>query len=77
MLLDEAQRRLDAVESGERGLRLLGLAKEPSDEPQLLVGGFVSRIDDSVQPFGLVMPPGFDPNNQQAVTNGCLAARSR
>ncbi len=29
------------------------------DQPQLLVGGFVSVIDDSVQPYGLVIPPGF------------------
>ena len=65
LLLDEAQRRLEAVESGERGLQLLGLAREPSDEPQLLVGGFVSRIDDSVQPFGVVVPSGFDAKTNQ------------
>lgn len=61
-LLDEAERRLNAVERGERGLRLLGLASEPSDQPQLLVGGFKSRIDDSIQPYGLVVPANYDPS---------------
>ncbi|MGI9472409.1 MAG: prolyl oligopeptidase family serine peptidase, partial [Rubripirellula sp.] len=55
-LLDEAARRLTAAKSGERGLRLLGLAEVASDQPQLLVGGFRSSIDDSVQPYGLVIP---------------------
>jgi len=59
-LLDEAQRRLNAVAAGERGLRLLGLQDHLVDQPQLLVGGFVSTIDDSVQPFGLVIPANFD-----------------
>ncbi|MGI9470528.1 MAG: hypothetical protein ACR2NZ_03270, partial [Rubripirellula sp.] len=58
-LLDEAARRLTAVESGERGLRLLGLAEVASDQPQLLVGGFRSSIDDSVQPYGLVIPANY------------------
>ena len=58
-LLDEAERRLAAVAAGQRGLSLLGLAPSETDQPQLLVGGFVSVIDDSVQPYGLVIPPGF------------------
>lgn len=62
-LLDEAQRRLAAAANGLRGLRLLGLANARSDQPQLLVGGFKSKIDDSVQPYGLVVPAGFDPND--------------
>lgn len=59
ILLDEAERRLDAAKAGDRGLRLLGLSGETSGDPQLLVGGFTSRIDDSVQPFGLVIPSNF------------------
>ena len=62
-LLDEAAHRIEAVGNGSRGLSLLGLSDKPSREPQLLVGGFVSRIDDSVQPFGLVVPSGYDPAN--------------
>ena len=58
-LLVEAERRLKAASNGLRGLRLLGLATQSIDEPQLLVGGFVSQIDDSVQPYGLVIPAGF------------------
>ncbi len=58
-LLDEASRRLTAVKAGTQGLLLLGLAAESVDKPQLLVGGFVSEIDDSVQPYGLVIPAGF------------------
>ncbi len=58
-LLDEADRRLAAVIRGDRGLRLLGISDDPSNEPQLAVGGFKSRIDDSVQPYGLVVPAGY------------------
>ena len=60
-LLDEADRRSKLVKSGASGLELMGLSDQPSDERQLLVGGFKSSIDDSVQPFGLVIPAGFDP----------------
>lgn len=63
-LLDEAERRLAAVARGGRGLRLLGLSQTKTDAPQLLVGGFVSKIDDSVQPYGIVIPGGFAPNHK-------------
>ncbi len=59
-LLDEAERRLRDVQAGNRGLNLLGMKREASDQPQLLVGGFQSRIDDSVQPYGLVVPAGYE-----------------
>ncbi|QDT08143.1 prolyl oligopeptidase family serine peptidase [Planctomycetes bacterium K23_9] len=59
-LLDEAKRRIDAVAASQRSLGLLRTAATESDQPSLLVGGFVSHIDDSVQPYGLVLPVGFD-----------------
>ncbi len=63
-LLKEAGLRLGRVRDGKRGLPLLGFSPDRVDEPQLLVGGFVSRIDDSVQPYGLVVPAGFDPSQK-------------
>lgn len=60
-LLDEAATRLERAQQNARGLPLLGLADEVLQDPQLLVAGFRSEIDDSVQPFGLVIPGGFDP----------------
>lgn len=64
-LLDEAERRLKAVSRGARGLKLLGLKDSVQQDVQLLVGGFVSGIDDSVQPYGLVVPAGFDPEQEK------------
>ena len=58
-LLDDATRRLSAVQRDVRGLALLGLADAVQDQPQLLVGGFRSSIDDSVQPYGLVIPANY------------------
>ncbi|GAA5506317.1 prolyl oligopeptidase family serine peptidase [Novipirellula caenicola] len=58
-LLDEAARRIAAVKSGIRGLAVLRVSVRSSDKPQTVVGGFVSDIDDSVQPYGLVIPAGF------------------
>lgn len=58
-LLDETQRRLNAVKHGDRNLTLLGFQKTKTDRTQLLVGGFRSNIDDSIQPYGLVIPAGF------------------
>lgn len=61
-LLDEAGRRIKTVESGARSIDLMTPAEAVADKPSLLVGGFVSRIDDSVQPYGLVLPAGYDPS---------------
>lgn len=58
-LLDEAERRLKAVADGKRGLELIGFDGQPSKEPVLVVGGFRSAIDESVQPYGLVIPAGY------------------
>ncbi len=63
-LLDEAERRLKAVADGDRGLKLLGWNGKSSDKPTLVVGGFRSRIDDSVQPYGMVVPAGYQPSDR-------------
>ncbi|MEM9365884.1 MAG: prolyl oligopeptidase family serine peptidase [Planctomycetota bacterium] len=55
-LLERGQSRLHAASMGQRGLALLGFQPE-SSEVQTLAGGFRSQIDDSIQPFGLVIPP--------------------
>lgn len=53
--LAEGERRLRALASGKRQ-DILGrnLGKSP-----LIVGGFRSKIDDSVQPFGVELPPNW------------------
>ena len=58
-LLQVAGDRLDDVVAGRRGLLLMGLSQNPQSKPQPLVGGFVSKIDGSVQPFGLVVPANY------------------
>ena len=62
-LLDEAERRLSAAADGKRGIDLLA-AGPKRVETKLIVGGFVSAIDDSVQPYGLVLPESFKPNKE-------------
>ncbi|OYP39185.1 prolyl oligopeptidase family serine peptidase [Rhodopirellula sp. MGV] len=59
-LLDEANRRIAAATDGKRGLELLGFDPDNDSLAQPLVGGFVSRIDDSFQPFGVVVPAGYN-----------------
>ena len=58
-LLDVAENRIRVAISGKRGLELMGYNANANADPQTLVGGFVSKIDQSVQPFGLVVPSGF------------------
>ncbi len=62
-LLDESERRLKAVQQGDRQLKLLGFSKDNLDKTQLLVGGFRSNIDNSIQPYGLVIPVGYTGTN--------------
>ncbi|MEM9588592.1 MAG: prolyl oligopeptidase family serine peptidase, partial [Planctomycetota bacterium] len=45
---------------------LLGWQRSKSNAPQPLLAGFVSRIDDSVQPMGIVVPAGFTPDDGRA-----------
>lgn len=59
--IDASQRLLD-----EGSLRASVLAKYPTDEPYwtnqtgLVVRGFISKLDGSVQPYGLVIPDSYD-----------------
>ncbi len=55
-LLDEGERRLAALQDGSRGRDLLGIAADGNGQPQTVIGGFISKIDQSIQPFGLVIP---------------------
>jgi len=56
-----ARARLDAARSGTRGVALLAIGATGEHASRTLAGGFVSAIDGSVQPYGIVLPPGFDP----------------
>ncbi len=64
-LLDEAHRRLEEVVNGKRGIELMRLPSGTGGDPRLVVGGFVSGIDDSVQPYGLVIPISYRGENPQ------------
>lgn len=55
-LLKTAEDRLVLLAAGKTGAELIGTPATPTDKPQLVVGGFTSKIDGSVQPFGLVLP---------------------
>ncbi len=51
------------LDQGHERARQLQDGKAPWNAATgLLVRGYVSRIDGSVQPYGLVVPAGFDPN---------------
>ncbi|QDV22169.1 prolyl oligopeptidase family serine peptidase [Aureliella helgolandensis] len=58
-LLAEAERRLAAAKMGASLQLLLGIQDSPQPEPQLVVAGYASRIDGSIQPYGLVLPSQF------------------
>ncbi len=57
-LLDQATARIKIVRSGGDWKEVVGLGDGKSQ--QLIVGGFRSKLDGSVQPYGVVIPPGFD-----------------
>ncbi len=65
-LLEIARGRVQAASAGKLGAELLGLnAQAPADKPQLVIGGYRSRIDGSYQPYGLVVPAGWKADSQQ------------
>ena len=63
-LLDQAERRLASLATGSSGLQLLGLTEKVIDSPMPLAGGFRSRLDDSIQPYGIVLPVGYQPDSE-------------
>lgn len=56
-LLDEATRRLGIVIAGGKWADVVGIGD--GSRRQLIVGGYVSKIDGSHQPYGLVLPKGL------------------
>ncbi|MFM8328058.1 MAG: hypothetical protein ACKN9U_24625, partial [Pirellulaceae bacterium] len=62
-VLEEGERRAERWSQGDRGWKLLGMDTRDLTGPTLLVGGFVSKIDRSIQPFGLVIPAGWKPDD--------------
>ncbi len=55
-LLKLAVVRLTLLNAGKSGAELIGRPDATGEKPQLVVGGYVSKIDGSVQPYGLVLP---------------------
>ncbi len=64
-LLAIAKTRLKRLMQRSQDTNLFGLAAEPLEQPQAIAGGFVSQIDDSVQPYGLVLPTGWSPKDRK------------
>lgn len=62
-LLVEGERRLERWNQGKRGRQLMFDAETETESPRLVVGGFRSRIDGSIQPYGLELPAGWDPTS--------------
>lgn len=58
-MLNVATQRIEAAGRGLRGVELLAIGSRGDHRGRTLAGGFVSRIDGSVQPYGLVLPAGF------------------
>jgi len=54
--LDIGKKRLEAIVQGKRGLAILLIGSNEQQSGRTLAGGFVSTIDGSVQPYGLVVP---------------------
>jgi dienelactone hydrolase len=64
-LLNLAAQRLEKIRSGEDWFAVVGI-DGPSDQVRRVVGGFRSDMDDSIQPYGLIVPAGFDPSKSQS-----------
>jgi dienelactone hydrolase len=55
------------LQHGEERARQLAEGRAPwTTATGLIVRGYVSKIDRSVQPYGLVIPPSFTPNTSQS-----------
>ncbi|MGI9474327.1 MAG: prolyl oligopeptidase family serine peptidase [Rubripirellula sp.] len=62
-LLDESSRRLQTASDGGDWAEVVGV--DDGKTQQLVVGGFRSSIDGSFQPYGLVVPQGFEPGDKR------------
>lgn len=61
--VDEIAKAKVLLEHGEERARQLAQGQSPwATATGLIVRGYVSRIDKSVQPYGLVVPPSYSPN---------------
>lgn len=67
-LLQIGSQRLEALASGASELQVLGADGDSPhglSEPLPLAAGFRSRIDGSVQPYGVILPAGYRPQPQR------------
>lgn len=64
-LIALAEQRLAAIKDGKRGFELLAHNAPLKNGSRLLIGAFKSDIDQSLQPFGLVLPEGWIPDAKQ------------
>ena len=67
-LLQLGQQRAAALARGGGDAELLGVTSQvplPLQAPLAIVAGFRSRIDDSIQPYGLVLPVGWQPDDHR------------
>jgi predicted peptidase len=63
---DEIAKAKTLLQHGEQRAQMLGEGKAPwTTATGLVVRGYVSKIDKSVQPYGLVVPPSFTTNTPQ------------
>ena len=61
---EEVQRGKDMLRRGQERADTLAAGQSPwASQTGLVVRGYVSKIDDSVQPYGLVVPPSFSPTS--------------
>ncbi len=59
-LLELAAQRVEAVRRGQRGGEVHRVGSGGQANATLVAGGFQSRLDGSIQPYGLVLPSGWD-----------------
>lgn len=61
--IDEIAKARALLQHGEERASQLAQGESPwTTAPGLVVRGYVSKIDKSVQPYGLVLPPSYSPN---------------
>lgn len=61
-----AEQRLEAIKQGKSGYELLAHNAPIKNGSRLIIGTFQSDIDQSLQPFGLVVPESWAPDANQA-----------